>query len=29
MVGQEVYDRMVVLLTRPEWVPLPHPAIRR
>ncbi len=28
MVGQDVYDRMVPLLTRPRWTPLPHPAVR-
>jgi len=29
MVGQEVYDQLLPLLTRPKWTPLPHPAIRR
>ncbi len=29
MVGQAPYDRMVELITRPKWTPLPHPAIRR
>ena len=28
MVGQSVYDRIVPLLTRPQWTPLPHPALR-
>jgi len=29
LVGQEVYDRLVELLERPRWTPLPHPAVRR
>ncbi len=29
MVGQEVYEQMLPLLTRPKWTPLPHPAVRR
>ena len=29
MVGQAAYDQMVVLLERPKWTPLPHPATRR
>ena len=29
LVGQQVYDTLVVLLERPEWIPLPHPALRR
>lgn len=28
MVGQEVYDELVAQLERPEWQPLPHPAVR-
>ncbi len=28
MVGQSPYDRMVELITRPKWTPLPHPAVR-
>ena len=27
MVGEEVYERMVPLLSRPRWSPLPHPAV--
>jgi hypothetical protein len=27
MVGDEVYARIVPLLTRPRWTPLPHPAV--
>jgi hypothetical protein len=29
MVGRPVYDQMAILLQRPKWTPLPHPAIRR
>ena len=29
LIGIEVYDRLVGLLERPGWVPLPHPAVRR
>lgn len=29
MVGQVAYDQMIILLERPKWTPLPHPAIRR
>ena len=29
LVGQAVYDLMVAQLERPEWVPLPHPTVRR
>jgi hypothetical protein len=29
MVGAAVYERMVALLERPRWTPLPHPAVRR
>ena len=29
MVGEAVYERMVALLERPRWTPLPHPAVRR
>ncbi|HEY5664142.1 MAG TPA: hypothetical protein VIS05_08920 [Ilumatobacter sp.] len=29
LVGQPIYDRMVELLERPEWVPLAHPTLRR
>ncbi len=29
MVGREVYDQLLPLLTRPKWTPLPHPAVRR
>ncbi len=29
MVGESVYDRIVQLLTRPKWTPLPHPAVKR
>ncbi|MGZ4740986.1 MAG: hypothetical protein ACXVLM_17195, partial [Ilumatobacteraceae bacterium] len=29
MVGQDAYDQMVVLLERPKWTQLPHPAIRK
>jgi hypothetical protein len=29
LVGQGVYDALVVQLERPGWVPLPHPALRR
>ena len=29
MVGQWAYDRMVELIDRPQWTPLPHPAVRR
>jgi hypothetical protein len=29
MVGQPAYEQMVILLERPNWVPLPHPATRR
>ena len=28
LVGAAVYERMVELLERPEWVPLPHPVLR-
>ena len=27
MVGKKVYNRMVELLERPQWTPLPHPAV--
>ena len=29
LVGQEIYDAMVGQLERPDWVPLPHPTVRR
>ena len=29
LVGEHVYDAMVQQLERPNWVPLPHPAVRR
>jgi len=29
LVGARVYEQMVVLLERPEWVPVPHPVLRR
>jgi len=29
MVGQWAYDEMVALIERPQWTPLPHPAVRR
>ena len=29
MVGEPVYERLVALLERPRWTPLPHPAVRR
>ncbi len=29
LVGEGVYDRLVELLERPDWVPLPHPVARR
>ncbi|MEO5898793.1 MAG: hypothetical protein ABIR68_01515 [Ilumatobacteraceae bacterium] len=28
MVGETVYARLVALLERPRWTPLPHPAVR-
>ena len=28
MVGQWAYDHMVELIERPQWTPLPHPAVR-
>jgi hypothetical protein len=28
MVGEPVYARLVALLERPRWTPLPHPAVR-
>ena len=28
LVGEEVYELMVGQLERPQWVPLPHPAVR-
>jgi hypothetical protein len=28
LVGARVYDELVALLERPEWVPLPHPVVR-
>jgi hypothetical protein len=28
MVGQENYDRIVALLERPQWTPVPHPSVR-
>jgi hypothetical protein len=28
LVGQGIYDLLVPLLERPDWVPLPHPAVR-
>jgi len=29
LVGGGIYEMMATLLERPNWVPLPHPAIRR
>lgn len=29
LVGAHIYDLMVAQLERPNWVPLPHPAVRR
>jgi hypothetical protein len=29
MIGAAVYERLVALLERPKWTPLPHPAVRR
>lgn len=29
LVGQGIYERLLPLLERPDWVPLPHPAVRR
>jgi hypothetical protein len=29
LIGQEVYDLLAQQLERPEWVPLPHPTLRR
>lgn len=29
LVGAAIYEAMVVQLERPNWVPLPHPAVRR
>ena len=29
LVGQPIYDTLVVQLERPDWIPLPHPAVRR
>lgn len=29
LVGAPIYERLVEVLERPGWVPLPHPAIRR
>lgn len=29
MVGEPNYERLVRLLARPDWVPLPHPVVRR
>jgi hypothetical protein len=29
LIGQGIYDQMVEQLERPDWVPLPHPAVRR
>ncbi len=29
MVGQEAYDQMVILIERPKWTPLAHPAVKR
>ncbi len=29
LVGAHIYDLMVAQLERPEWIPLPHPAVRR
>ena len=29
LVGQPIYDLMVEQLERPDWVPLPHPTLRR
>ena len=29
MVGQPTYDKMVIQLERPQWTPLPHPAVKR
>jgi hypothetical protein len=28
LVSEEIYEQLVVQLERPEWVPLPHPAVR-
>ena len=29
LVGVRIYDLMAAQLERPNWVPLPHPAVRR
>jgi hypothetical protein len=29
LIGQEIYDLMVEQLERPDWIPLPHPVVRR
>jgi hypothetical protein len=29
LIGQGIYDQLVEQLERPDWVPLPHPAVRR
>ncbi|HSP30210.1 MAG TPA: hypothetical protein VLN74_16785 [Ilumatobacteraceae bacterium] len=29
LVGAHIYEMMVIQLERPNWVPLPHPAVRR
>lgn len=29
LVGHDIYETLVVLLERPEWVPLEHPVVRR
>ncbi|CAN5717960.1 MAG: hypothetical protein ACR2HP_04300 [Ilumatobacteraceae bacterium] len=28
LVGEQIYDTLVELLERPDWTPLPHPALR-
>ncbi|MFT3854606.1 MAG: hypothetical protein QM733_18010 [Ilumatobacteraceae bacterium] len=28
LIGEPAYERVVALLERPKWVPLPHPAVR-
>lgn len=29
LIGEKVYGQLVELLERPQWTPLPHPAVRR
>jgi hypothetical protein len=29
LIGADVYERLVPLLERPKWTPLPHPAVKR